>query len=579
MPLRPASAKSVLLPLHGEAAEGRTPGTASLSAARAGIEKFPCRRFGLQLKPEMEAASETSHGEHKACLSIEAPAGSSFSVCPFFPFVVESCLAVEVSAVKASNLDCIDVSGIWKRSHSQWAQPGESGHGVAVKLMLGVGPDRDVRGLRVLSAQGAASLRRCVDERWLALLGDGLPLHRCVQLQPGSSLLLQRPPERVYVLRNPAVQLSRLLVRKASERGAQLLAAPASGSAVAIMAPSSASEMLVAQEVLLEMEHRFSIVFLPDRAAANLPAAKATDAILRRLVAFAVRDSLRRDSWQSAEFPCRLFQSQMSSTDILQRPSLRVPCVDVECDKASASSSQITAELRFSAHVRLVQPLAPFLARSSRTPELAGSYCLQGFEATKRPRIHVLPRLTAAQVTHIWQEGEMPKEQLPEELRTASAFRDYWDLIHGHKLQESSLQAFARVEFVGDISQEFGLLLTYPVSCLWRTFWVNQPALSKQHGPAIVKQVLQSLGKNSTFGTWRLQCGLEQAGYLVVPSAPLNRPMAQDVKLDSVKPVEEPETVSASRKTGHTGKRRLILPLIQHASGTVSGPSKRQCLR
>jgi len=339
--------------------------------------------------------------------------------------------------------------------------------------------------------------------------------------------------------------------------------------------------MLIAHEVLLEMELRFSIVFLPDRAAANLPAAKATDAILRRLVAFAVRDSLRRDSWQSAEFPCRLFQSQsMSSTDILQRPSLRVPCVDVECDKASASSSQITAELRFSADVRLVQPLAPFLARSSRAPELAGSYCLQGFGATKRPRIHVLPRLTAAQVTHIWPEGQMPKEQLPEELQTDSAFRDYWNLIHGHTLQSSpggspGSQSFARVAFLGDPSQEFGLLLTYPVSCLWRTFWVNQPALSKQHGPAIVKQVLQSLGRNSTFGTWRLQCGFEQAGPLVMPSALLNRPMAQE-KLDV--PVEEPE-MSASRKTGHTGKRRLILPLIEHASGTVTGPSKRQCLR
>eukprot|EP00439_Symbiodinium_sp_Y106_P018492 s7336_g2.t1 len=519
-----------------------------------------------------------SQGEHKAYLSIDAPAGSSFSVCPFLPFVVESCLAVEVSAVKALHTNCIDVSGIWKRSHSQWAQPG---HGVAVKLMLGDDSGRDFRGLRVLSAQGAASLRRCVDERWLALLGDGLPLHRCTQLQPGSSLLLQRPPERVYVLRNPAVQLSRLLVQKASERGAQLLAAPASGSAVAIMAPTSCSEMLIAHEVLLEMELRFSIVFLPDRAAANLPAAKATDAILRRLVAFAVRDSLRRDSWQSAEFPCRLFQSQsMSSTDILQRPSLRVPCVDVECDKASASSSQITAELRFSADVRLVQPLAPFLARSSRAPELAGSYCLQGFEATERPRIHVLPRLTAAQVTHIWPEGQMPKEQLPEELQTDSAFRDYWNLIHGHTLQSSpggspGSQSFARVAFLGDPSQEFGLLLTYPVSCLWRTFWVNQPALSKQHGPAIVKQVLQSLGRNSTFGTWRLQCGFEQAGPLVMPSALLNRPMAQE-KLDV--PVEEPE-MSASRKTGHTGKRRLILPLIEHASGTVTGPSKRQCLR
>ena len=125
MPLRPASAKSVLLPVHGEAAEGVRPGNASLPTARAGGEKFPCKRFGQQLKPEIEATSEMSQGEHKAYLSIDAPAGSSFSVCPFLPFVVESCLAVEVSAVKALHTNCIDVSGIWKRSHSQWAQPGE----------------------------------------------------------------------------------------------------------------------------------------------------------------------------------------------------------------------------------------------------------------------------------------------------------------------------------------------------------------------------------------------------------------------------------------------------------------------
>ncbi|CAE7215505.1 unnamed protein product [Symbiodinium natans] len=595
-PKRSFPKKSVLLPVYGEA-HGQVPAAGAAASFGSGYQHLPQlvgKKSGLKsFDPETKTAAAASELDQKAHLSIHAPAGCTFHVCPFFPFVVENCLAVAVHTAKAlmGSSCCIEISGALRRSHMKYS----NGHVPGVNIRLtpvsdSTGPGQ---GLCVASAQGHPSLRRCAAENWLVLTGDGHPVHLAAEAQlaqlPGSTLLLQRPAERVYVLRNPEEQLSRLVVQMASDRGTQLLAAPASGGAVAVMAAcKSSSEMLIPHEVLSEIEFRFSVVFVPERAANNILASKATDTILRRLVAFGVRDCLRKDSWQSAEYPYRLFQSQsMSSAEILQRPSLRVPCVDVECDQASSSSSQILADVRFSPAVRLVQPLAPFLVRSARSPELAGSFCLQGNEATQRPLIHVLPRLTAAQVTHIW-HGPLPKEQLPRELQEVSSFRDYWRMIHGHCLNESTLAAFARVQFLGgDHSHERGLVLTYPVSCLWRTFWVCQPALSKQHGLAIVKQVLQTLDKNAIIGAWQVQYnGFDQTGPISVPPAlALNRSSIQDAA-KKIKPVESPVASDPApvRKSGHTGKRRLILPLV-HTSGSSSAgltpalPSKRQCVR
>ena len=592
--------KSVLLPVYGEAqgtwASGaaRTSGTAAPGRPLRPQAQFGRAASGLQGFPA-SGTEPKSELDHNAQLSIVAPTGCSFIVCPYLPFVVESGLAVTITAVKASNSrsGCIEISGTWRRSH--WQSRCEAqGPGIGVKLTLGTDrPSVPVpgQGLHVITTHGAASLQRCAAEKWVALQGDGhqIYLSAAHKLRLGSTLLLQRPRERVYVLRNPEEQLSRLIAQLSAEKGMQVLAAPASGGAVAAMAAcKSSSGKLIMDEVLAEIEQRFSVVFVPERAAENIPATKATDAILRRLVAFAVRHSLRRDSWQSAEFPYRLFQSQsMSNAEILQRPSLRVPCVDVGCDKASSSCSQIAAELRFSAAVRLVQPLAPFLARSARSPELAGSFCLQGSEAIKRPPIHVLPRLTAAQITHIWQDGQIPKEQLPPELQEVSAFSDYWRLIHGHILPEGSLASFARVQFLGgDQSAECGLVLTYPVSCLWRTFWSPQPALSRQHGAAIVKQILQSLSQNASFGTWHLQCGGSDVTEAIPVQLSLNRPVVQqDVEAKVAKPVETGERLGcapSARKTGRTGKRRLILPLVQPtfcAAIAEAGPAKRHCVR
>ena len=583
--MQPFAGKSVLLPVYGEAQKSGNSGQQNLTRSAVG-NKAGLQSFKL---PETEAPGEL---DHLAQLSIDAPAGHSFTVCPFFPFVVENCVAIVVDDVKmsGSNSGYIEIAGTWRRSH--WRSVGDSdATGVSVKLTLRTdaavpghnGPPTASQKLCVASAQGSGSLLRCAAENWLAIVGDGVPLHlsAVAQLRPGSTLLLQRPQARVYVLRSPEEQLSRLLMQLTSQRGGQLLAAPASGGVAVMAACKCSSGMLLEAEVLAEIEQRFSVVFLPERAADNIPATKATDAILRRLIAFGVRHSLRKDMWQSAEFPYRLFQSQsVSSTEVLQRPSLRVPSVDVVCDKASTASSQIIAELRISAAVRLVQPLAPFLARAGCSPE-----------ATKRPPVHVLPRLTAAQVTHIWQDGQMPKEQLPQELREANAFSDYWRLIHGHVLNESSLTSFARVEFLGmDRSYERGLVLTYPVSCLWRTFWTCQPALSKQHGVAIFKQVLHSLDQNAAFGTWHLRCNSSNwtAAAAVPPmktALKYSRERSQDATATMAKKVEEPERESTASaqivpRIGRTGKRRLILPLLQHASstGTVESglPSKRR---
>ena len=515
-----------------------------------------------------EDISKTVTSGHRIIWSIEASAGKEFLVCPRLSFQMENSISIKVESVSAcpgsNGLFSIKIAGsLQKASQTQCVTL------VLVKDSKSADLPKDGRvsndftdTWRVKTLDGPPNLKRCSQEKWIAVTADGGPL---TSLLPhgivGRNIFLQRPRESVYVLRSPEEQLSRLLVDLSKDCGEPLLAAPAAHGAVAVMGYKN----LVPAPVLSHIEERFSVIF--SQSVEAIPVTQATEPILRRLVAFAAKHTLCQRNWQSVEFPYRLFQSDaLSNLEILQRPSLRVPCVDLACEKAHASPGKVVAELCLSTAVRLIQPLAPFLLRASKCPELAGPFRLEGSLAVLRPPTNVLPRLTAAQITHVWSDGILPTMQLPVELQTKEAFVEYWQLIHGWKLSASDLSSFARVEFAGQQANA-GLVLTYPVSCLWRTPWTEQPALSKQHGHAILKQVLESLEQQSIFAS---QLSLaENADPLLHVALPK----------DSLKPAKamEPESIQKSESIEKSQeevpekrqKRRLLLPLVQ----TVATPN------
>eukprot|EP00435_Cladocopium_sp_Y103_P059603 s2072_g21.t1 len=522
---------------------------------------------------------ESSAG-HPIVWSIEASEGREFVVCPRLSFQVQNCISIKVESVESvfacsagsSASFSIKVAGTWQGSERT-----QRVALILVKASVTSTESTDASNAfsnafaeawSVQALEGPLNLKRCSRENWLVVTTDGGPL---TSLLPhgivGSNIILQRPRERVYVLRSPEEQLSRLLVDLSKECGEPLLAAPAAHGAVALMGYKN----LVPSAVLSHIEQRFSVVFSQSE---TIPVTQATEAILRRLIAFGAKHALCQQSWQTVEFPYRLFQSDaLSSLEVLQRPSLRVPCVDIACEKAHASPAKVVAELCLSTAVRLIQPLAPFLMRAAKCPELAGRFRLDGSRAVLRPPTHVLPRLTAAEITHIWSDGFLPTGQLPVELQTREAFVEYWQMIHGWRLSASDLSSFARVEFAGQKSTP-GLVLTYPVSCLWRTPWTEQPALSRQHGHAILKQVFEGLEQQSSFAS-------QLSSAENVDPLTLRVSLPKD-SLKMLKPskIVEPDSIQKSPQVDEipekSRKRRLLLPLVQSVATPNPASISRQ---
>lgn len=506
-----------------------------------------------EVRPADKIAEPTGTSGHTVAWFVQAAQGQQFVVCPMLSFFVEHSIAIKVESVlpcaqqvASSPMKSVKVAG-------QWYQ----GRCAAERTVAVILSTSCTSSFTVQAVEGSARLGRCCTEAWVAKSVDGIPVVDVTQLTAlvGRTLILQRPHERVYVLRSPEEQLSRLLVDLSAECGVRLLAAPAAHGDVALLGCKG----LVPSEVFSQIEARFSVVF--SQSAETIPATEATEAVLRRLIAFGAKHALCQDSWQSVEHPYRLFQTQTASAmEVLQRPSLRMPCVDVTCVRATATQQKIVAELCLSPAVRLIQPLATFLTRAAQSPDLAGRFRLEGSKAVFRPVTHVLPRLTPAEVTHVWTNGFLPTMQLPVELQSKEAFVEYWRLIHGLRLTDAELSTFARVEF-SSYEKYSGLVLTYPVACLWRTPWTEQPALSRQHGPSILKQVLQSLEQHSAFAS-EIVCQ-ETADPLSLHLAPE----------ESLKPMKLPQSQSVPAKPESSesarparGKRRLILPILQAPS-------------
>ncbi|CAE8646889.1 unnamed protein product, partial [Polarella glacialis] len=219
----------------------------------------------------------------RVSLTFEAPPDSELSVCPYLPFTVETSFGIMVACASTSMpppgigaATCVQVTGHWHRSATLGISERRLG-AAPVTLVLAasgsldavaldtIGSSVDLR-VRVISAQGPGNFGRCAGEHWAAVsIGDVPPGPQWLaQLRPGVKLVLQRPPERVFVLRSPEEQLSRLLVQLAAEQGVRLMAAPAAHGAVAVMAPKAfrgPEKPLVPWDVLEQIEHRFSVVF------------------------------------------------------------------------------------------------------------------------------------------------------------------------------------------------------------------------------------------------------------------------------------------------------------------------------
>lgn len=447
------------------------------------------------------ATQQTAGGVPCARLTLELPAAQCVLVCPRLPFAIEDSVDVVVkrTGAVAEPAGGVQVVGAWHRPSLGMTRP--------VVLVLansvsahGKGDSRQRGFAYVAFAEGPGSFKRCMEERWRleeiagAIVGPRWP----EQLQAGIRLTLRRPSERVLVLRQPEEQLSRLMMQLGSEYGAELLAAPAGHGAVSLMATSNTSSpcLSVPQVLFDHLEFRFSVVFadVSDEGAVETRAVEKTPEVtLQKLLAFGVRHGLRGHGWLTVEWPQRLCLAEAlgsGGTHCEQRLSLRVPCVDVSCRRVSVKHGRVVADIELQPAVRLVQPFTPYVVRNIVPKE--GS-------AIQQTLVHVLPRLTCAESTHVWVDKFPPKNVLPDDLDSPKAFADYWRLIHGHHLPLQSLHSFARIVFKGR-GEDVGLALTYPSACLWRSEWVIQPLQTQQHGRRIVQQALVSLQRCKLLG-------------------------------------------------------------------------------
>lgn len=467
------------------------------AAGPAGAPSWRRQNAAWQV-PRGTLPDEQGGVQHRVKLTLQAPPGSVLQVCPALRICPEFRFLVTVlRAVPQSASGAIEVTGEWQRKLSGTAEQ------LAKVLVTLVPPDAVHSKPYVRAAKGPGGFPRCAEEQWLL---DGVGDLR-QQLKPGMKIALQRSPDRVLVLRSPEEQVSMLLMQYSNQR---LLAAPASNGIISVMAVKATGKALIPLQIVEDLERRFSII-LPDMDANArkdlelLRLEEAPEATLRKLLACGVRHCLQQAGWLSVETPFRLcLEEALRGLDTAPqlRTSVRVPSVDVRCLSARVDGNQIVAEIGLTPAVRLTQPLLPHLLRAKQQPDLVGTFGVdEQSRCVGQPVIAVLPRLTPAEITHLWTEALPPMEMLPADLRDVDRFVDYWRLIHGQRLHPQRLGGFARVCFRSGGGCEAGLVLTYPLTCLWKRHWTILPQFSRQHGPKIVQQALLALAAGSLLGS------------------------------------------------------------------------------
>lgn len=603
-----------------------------------------------------EVPQQSNHGPRLVRLVLDTPAGRPCVICPFLPFRIESAFTISIARVQGGAGGVANgVNEVW----GGWRRPKAGAvcrdlPEMPVRLSLSVAGDG---GLRVVSAQGPGRFRRCAVEHWEVATIGGMPpamasasalagTHWAAQLRPGAALVLRRPHRRALVLRKPEQQTSRLLIQIARTQGSLLLAAPTgSGAAVAVLTVPPVAEgaeqqwttgvsgngdagavravprgaaipSLVPQSVRDELEERFGVVLAEEADAAEVTTpSNVAEVTLQRLLAAGAVACLRAKGWASVEEPSRLIPSSYLTEGMAaaggdgesaqiggrRKPlpaATRVPCVDVACRRAVAETpNRLVADIEITPSVRRAQPVATHLARGLHVPELLGPF-VQNSSRTMpvRPRVRVLPQMTEAEVVNIFPKGLPPAPQLPEDLRTVDDFSTYWRFVHGFELAPTKLFSggFATVVFP---KADFGPL-TYPLACLWRHAWVEQPMMTRKLAPKIVAMAADCLLKVNLLGGRQQVRSLPEA--TVEPRGPSHRsPMPLAAGACSGPP--PPRLLPASRAVPSTcgagqarlvvstpspprdrvgapvGKRRLLLPLLRPSAGQTlsASPAKR----
>eukprot|EP00928_Gymnodinium_smaydae_P064328 TRINITY_DN4768_c2_g2_i1.p1 TRINITY_DN4768_c2_g2~~TRINITY_DN4768_c2_g2_i1.p1 ORF type:complete len:672 (-),score=151.95 TRINITY_DN4768_c2_g2_i1:60-2075(-) len=483
--------------------------------------------------PARSAAQMSSSKAKTACvrLMLQAPQGFGIIVCPYLPFRIETSFHVtiaSVAVVSAKGAPRADITGMWRRLRTGTAGQTEPEQQVRISLISFSSPSQPSLGsstdfqsgnsVRVCGAQGPGRFCRAERESWIAKDLAGPQWY--AELRPGMSLLLERPPERVFVMRKPEAQVSRLLAELGRQINTSLLAAPTgSNGAIALLAtaPSTAAGVSASLSQLLparvrdELEDRFGVVLADAPNAADLlPPAKVADVTLQRLCAAGVACCLRERGWACIGEPFRFCPDEYLWGDAATVPGRRgsdgsapaaratgqAPSVDVACRSAytEAFDTRLIADLELTPCVRKTFPLEPRLRAAPETGPFVPEQPSGLLPA--RPRVCVLPQGTEAEMTHLWPRLPQDRSRLPPELRSAKAFAAYWRFVHGYVLPLELLErsAFARVEF-----PRAGFALTYPVACLWLETWTEMPSLTRKLAPSIVELTVETLRESRGF--------------------------------------------------------------------------------
>jgi len=298
-----------------------------------------------------------------------------------------------------------------------------------------------------------------------------------------------------------------LLSEQHSERA--FLAAPTGSGAIAIMAAAGSAESdwpHVPASMQEELYLRFGVALAalggPSEAQELETAGEPT---LRRLAIAALVTKLQDRGWIAVEHPTRLCRAEVFASaarfGTAEAPApkfLQLPSIDLLCKSVNASAEKqaLAVELEIIPSVWSSQPLGPQLRLISGKNSPVDAYSVDASgKLLMRPPVSVLPALTAAEVSRVWPRGLPPGHELPRDLCSVSAFKDYWHMVHGYLLPEAALSGFARVTF-----PRAGLVLTYPLACLWLQPWAQRPMLSVKVGPQIIKTAMESLKHLWVFG-------------------------------------------------------------------------------
>lgn len=331
-------------------------------------------------------------------------------------------------------------------------------------------------GVQAVRAEGPRRFIRCAIEQWQLVSIDGVEPGGDwgLQLTSGArtQLVLERPRNRAFVLRKPEAQLCRLLVQLSARSGTHLLVAP-TGSPGAVAVLTASPGPLFPPQVLDEIEIRFSVVVTEPNADQVVPLGDVSEVILRRLVVATISAEMHGLGWAAIEQTSRLCRAEVFAN------SKRAHIIDVACRSAAVDSAgRLVVDLDI---VPSVWEMRQWDATSHN-------------ERNADPRVHVLPQLTAAEVTRTWPAGLPETSGLPPDLRSPSDFVDYWYLVHGYSLPPASLRSFALVEFKG-------FSLTYPMSCLWRSPWVPLPMETARDGRDLLQVALASVQRLHFLGS------------------------------------------------------------------------------